>query len=159
MGARGRAVSRSRTEPRRRGLPPRARTQPGGRDLPPPDGGSGTVLAVGVVAGLVTVLLAALALVAVLVAGQRARAAADLAALAAQGELVTGADVGSACGTAAQVAERNGGRLVTCTTLESGSDPWPRTAVTVSRSTPGLGWDATARAVAGGVVRDRTDGP
>ena len=44
------------------------------------DRGSATMLAIGVVGGLATVLVTALALVAVLVAGQQARTAADLAA-------------------------------------------------------------------------------
>ena len=124
-----------------------------------PDGGSGTVLAVGVVAGLVTVLLAALALVAVLVAGQGARTAADLAALAAEGQLVVGADAGTACGAAAEVAGRNQARLVSCTTVAAGAEPWPRAVVTVIRAVPGLRWEASARAVAGGVLREESGVP
>lgn len=55
-----------------------------------PERGSGTVLAVGLVAGLLTLVVALAALGGVLVASHRARAAADLSALAGAGA-VTGA--------------------------------------------------------------------
>lgn len=104
------------------------------------DRGSGSVLALAV-AGLVAVVLAGgLVVAAVALAGQQARTAADLAALAAMGGLTggttsaeassgspgsgtaapssgsvagTGAS-GPACGLAARVAERNGATLVEC---------------------------------------------
>lgn len=115
--------------------------------------GSGTVLAVGMVAGMATVLVSALALVAVLVAGQQARTAADLAALAAAGELVGGGGV-DACSTAAGVATEHGARLTDCRELSDGPQPWPRISVTVTREVGSTPWTATARAVAGAVVRE-----
>src|SRR5690606_36048405 len=59
--------------------------------------GSGTVLAVGVVSVLATLLLAGALVASVAVTGQRARTAADLAALAAVGEALTGAPQDRAC--------------------------------------------------------------
>jgi secretion/DNA translocation related TadE-like protein len=84
------------------------------------DRGSGTVLLLGVVA-VVVVLAAGLGLlVSAQLARGRAQAAADLAALAAADELRGGpaglgaAVGGSPCGVAGAVAERNGGRLISC---------------------------------------------
>ncbi|MGA4923262.1 Rv3654c family TadE-like protein, partial [Bacillus subtilis] len=74
--------------------------------------GSGTVLAAGLVAVIATLLLAGLLVAAVAVAGQRARTAADLAALAGAGEAVTGADEVRVCEVARQVAARNGAGTV-----------------------------------------------
>lgn len=115
------------------------------------DRGSATILAVGVVGGLATVLVAALALVSALVAGQQARAAADLAALAGAGQVVLGAEA-QACATARTVAERNGARAEACELRPHGTDPWPRVLVTVSRDVSGTPWAATARAAAGGAA-------
>lgn len=120
-----------------------------------PDAGSGSVLAIGVVAGLATLLVSALVLASVLVAGQRARAAADLAALAGLGRVVTGHDESAACRVAAQVARDNGGELGSCRTAPSEGEPWPRVHVVVTSGVAGTPWTATARAVAGGVPRDR----
>lgn len=118
------------------------------------DGGSGTVLAIGVVAGLPTLLVSALVLASVLVAGQQARAAADLAALAGLGRVVTGHGEATACGVAAEVARDNGGQLGSCVTVPTDGEPWPRVRVTVTSTVAGTPWTTTARAVAGGVPRD-----
>lgn len=122
------------------------------------DRGSSTVLAIGVVAGLATVLIMALALVAALVAGQQARTAADLAALAAAGRLVEGAGEPAACAVAAQVAEANNAALESCTTRPAGTAPWPEVLVRTSRAVAGTGWTATARAAAGAVPADADGG-
>lgn len=114
-----------------------------------PERGSSSVLAIGVVLALVTVLLSALVLVAVLVAGQRARAAADLASLAAAGVSVEGGDQQEACAMAAQVAEDNGARLSGCAVVP-GDGPWPDVRVTTVCQVAGTVWDTSAEAVAGG---------
>jgi secretion/DNA translocation related TadE-like protein len=115
--------------------------------------GSGTVLAVGVVAGLSSLLVLALLVVAVLSAGQRARTAADLAALAGAGRLVQGEGERTACAVAAQVAEDNDGSVRSCGATVVGPDPWPRLRVIVTSEVAGTPWLATAEAVAGGVPR------
>lgn len=98
------------------------------------------VMAMGVV---LICLTGALALLSAVQASHRARAAADLAALAGARVLV-GADARSPCEVAGGVADRNGGWLVECSVL--GDD------ITVSVATraswPGLG-AAQARARAG----------
>lgn len=119
-----------------------------------PEAGSGTVLAVGVVLGLSTVLMSALVLASVLVAGQQARAAADLAALAAAGQVVTGSGEPSACDLAGEVARDNGGRLEGCALVQAQGDTWPRVRVTVTTAVAGTQWTARAQAVAGGVPRE-----
>ncbi|MFB9731552.1 Rv3654c family TadE-like protein [Ornithinimicrobium kibberense] len=113
------------------------------------DRGSGTVLAVGLVSVLATLLLAGAMVAAVAVAGQRARTAADLAALAAVAESSTGASQEPACKVARDVALRNGADLVRCrTTL--GDAGRPRAEVVV-RTTAGGRWTVTRRAAAGAV--------
>lgn len=114
------------------------------------DRGSATILAVGVVGGLAAILVAALALVSVLVAGQQARAAGDLAALAGAGQAVLGAGPAEACAAVNVVANRNGARVESCTLRAHGTQPWPRVLVTVSRQVSGTPWRVTARAAAGG---------
>lgn len=111
------------------------------------------MLAVGVVAGLSTLLVAAIALAAVLVAGQTARKAADLAALAAAGRVVQGGGEAAACAAAARVVVDNGGQLQSCRTTLVGTDPWPQVRVSVSSRAAATAWTATAHAVAGGVAR------
>lgn len=119
-----------------------------------PEAGSGTVLAIGVVAGVATVLVTALVLASVLVAGQQARSAADLAALAGMGRVVSGYGEPDACAVAARVARDNGGHLSGCRTVPADGEPWPRLRVTVTRAVAGTPWTTTAEAVSGGVPRD-----
>lgn len=114
---------------------------------PAGDRGSGTVLAVGVVAVLLSLTLAVLAVVAAVVAGHRARAAADLGALA--GAVRYQQDPASACAESGRVVALNGAALESCATAGDGR-------VEVVASSPvrwriwGLGRDrATARALAG----------
>lgn len=120
----------------------------------PVDRGSGTVLAVGVVAGLAVLLLAALLLVSALVAGQQARTAADLAALAAAGVLAQGGAADQGCARAGEVASRNGSSLTACGTELRAGHPWPAVRVTVSRDVSGTPWSVTSRAAAGAVPDD-----
>ncbi|WP_131103487.1 Rv3654c family TadE-like protein [Ornithinimicrobium sufpigmenti] len=119
------------------------------RDHRSSDRGSASVMAVGVVAGLAAVLVAALALAAVLVAGQQARTAADLSALAAAGQVLTGAGRDRACAEADAVAARNGGRLERCELRLAPGQPWPTVLVAVRRDVARTPWSLTARAVAG----------
>lgn len=111
--------------------------------------GAATVLVVGAVASLVVVLAGALAVAGVVRDVHRARAAADLSALAAAVPLTSG---GSAdCATAAQVATANDAVLASCAVDARG-------AVVVSAAVPlraavrRLGWEhavASARAGVG----------
>jgi secretion/DNA translocation related TadE-like protein len=108
------------------------------------DHGSATVLVVMGIGVVLICLMGALALVSAVHASHRARAAADLSALAGAQALVD-ADVGrSPCTVAANVASRNGSALVACST------DGDNLTVTVSAavSWPGL-HPARARARAG----------
>ncbi len=118
------------------------------------DRGAGTVLGVGLVGVLATLLLAGALVASVAVTGQRARTAADLAALAAVGEVLAGTSEGEACGLAGRVARRNGAELDRC---RAGTDAagLPRVQVVVSRTTAGGRWTVERRASAG-VVPDRS---
>ncbi|MET1021775.1 MAG: Rv3654c family TadE-like protein [Arthrobacter sp.] len=78
-----------------------------------PERGAGTILALGlgmlvILAAVLTVLLAQSAAM-----GLRAAAAADLAALAAA-DAARGIAAGEPCAVAAEVAHRNGARIVSC---------------------------------------------
>lgn len=113
------------------------------------DRGSASVLAVGVVGGLAAVLVTALVLVSVLVAGQQARTAADLAALAGAGQVALGAGQGPACVAADAVALRHGALVQSCEVHLHRWEPWPRVLVSVTRQVSGTPWTVTATAVAG----------
>ncbi|MBT9257773.1 hypothetical protein KMZ32_10900 [Phycicoccus sp. MAQZ13P-2] len=80
---------------------------------------SATVLVVGAAGAVVAVATGGLVLAGVATDVHRARAAADLGALAAAGPLVGGGPPD--CTAAADVATRNGARLVACGTGEDGS--------------------------------------
>lgn len=132
-----------------------------GRWSSSPDRGSGTVLAVGLVGVLSTLLLAGLLVAAVAVEGQRVRTAADLAALAAAGRVLQGGAQGDACAAARAVAEGNGGRLVECALDPGGAGqvsgvPLPAVEVLVARHVPDTAWTVRARARAGGVASRAT---
>ena len=73
--------------------------------------GSGTLLVVGVMAVVGVVAVVATVAAAYLVAGHRARAAADLAALSGAAAYAEGRPP---CPEAARLARSNGGRLQTC---------------------------------------------
>lgn len=117
------------------------------------DRGSGTVLAVGLVGVLATLLIAGLLVTATAMAGQRARTAADLAVLAVAGRALEGAAGESACAVGAQVAARHGASVVSCRVVAT-LDGLPRAEVEVSKVVEGTPWAARARAAAGGVPAD-----
>ena len=106
--------------------------------------GSATVLALGLIGALASLGVAALVLGSAVIASQRARAAADLAALAGASQVLRGAPAGQACHAAARVARTNGGHVTSCTVDGSSL----RVVVGVPADAPGLG-SATARARAG----------
>ncbi|WP_228255367.1 Rv3654c family TadE-like protein [Ornithinimicrobium avium] len=117
------------------------------------DRGSGTVLAIGLIGVLTTLLVAGLLVAAVALAGQRARSAADLAALAVAGRALEGTGTATACAAGGSVAGLHGAVLVSCTVVPDAAG-LPRARVEVRRDVPGTSWSATARAVAGGVMTD-----
>lgn len=106
--------------------------------------GSATVLAAGLLGVLLCLGLAALLLASAVIASHRARAAADLAALAAAGAVLRGQADGAVCQVAAAVARDNSARLASC--ARDGSSV--RVTVTVRPAVGRLG-DATARARSG----------
>lgn len=112
--------------------------------------GSGTVLAVGLVAVLASLLIAGLVVAAVAVTGQRARTAADLAALAVAGRTLEGVDPARACAAARPVLDHHGAALASCVVGRT-PDGLPRAELRVRMAVPGTPWTATARAVAGAV--------
>ena len=79
----------------------------------PHDGGSGSILAIGVLGALVALLLAAIPVGSLFAAHQQAANAADAAALAAA-DTVSGRLPGFPCETAQRVTERNRAVLDTC---------------------------------------------
>ena len=110
--------------------------------------GSGTVLGVAAIGVLLLVLVGGLGLASAVVAGHRARAAADLAALAAAGAIQSGAGDGQACGRAATVAGANAAQATRCVVQADGSVAVEATAA-VGLVLPGIGGPrarATARA-------------
>ncbi|WP_069166559.1 Rv3654c family TadE-like protein [Nocardia altamirensis] len=92
------------------------------------DEGGATVFACLVLVGLIGVTLLVGQVGVGVVARHRAQAAADLAALAAAGELVAGVDAG--CAAASMVARRMGARVRTCEVAE-----WDATVI-VERNVP-----------------------
>lgn len=75
--------------------------------------GAATVVAVAIVGAVVALAVGVVAVLAASVASQLAANAADASALAAA-DAVSGAVAGEPCAIAAQLAERNGARLVAC---------------------------------------------
>ncbi|MFK5635775.1 Rv3654c family TadE-like protein [Ornithinimicrobium sp. LYQ103] len=123
--------------------------------MPTPDRGSGTVLALGLLGVLGTLLLAGVLVVAVSVGGQHARTAADLAALAGAGRAVWGVSQVEVCGVAAQVAHQNGGLLTSCeVSFGHDSSPVPRVDVEVVTQVAGR-WTLRATAAAGGAAAEQ----
>jgi secretion/DNA translocation related TadE-like protein len=104
-------MSHHQTGVRRRAGSPRP-TGGGRAGRPPHDRGSATVWAAAGVAVIMTVFLVGLHLGAALIARHRAEAAADLAALAAAGVAVEGAE--AACDRAGEVAAAMGGTVTSC---------------------------------------------
>lgn len=114
---------------------------------PMDDRGAGTVFAAFALLALLLVAAAGIEVGGAVTARHRAQSAADLAALAAAGEVAHGGD---GCVTARAWAERNGGRLENC--VVEGSDVEIRVAVPLPLGLPlesaGLG-PAIAAARAG----------
>lgn len=98
----------------------------------------------GVIAVVLTLTASGLLLASAVLASHRARAAADLAALAAAGVLIRGEPAAVACEFAARVASANYGTVQHC--LASGTEV--QLTVTVTSGIEGLGV-ATARSRAG----------
>jgi secretion/DNA translocation related TadE-like protein len=106
--------------------------------------GSVTVVMVGVIASLLILTISGLLLASAVLASHRARAAADLAGLAAAGVLMRGGPGAAACDLAAQVAAMNHGRMEDC--LAFGTEVQLRVAVPAGLKGAGV---ATARSRAG----------
>lgn len=79
-----------------------------------PEEGSGTVLALTIIASLLVVTVVIAGLIGVVSANRRASAAADLSALAAA-DAYRGLTEGDPCAVAADLAERHGAHLESCT--------------------------------------------
>lgn len=79
-----------------------------------PEEGSGTVLALTIIAALLVVTVVIAGLIGVVSANRRASAAADLSALAAA-DAYRGLAEGDPCAVAADLAERHGAHLESCT--------------------------------------------
>ena len=108
--------------------------------------GSGTVLTTAAIGVLLVLSVAATQLGAVASAAHRARAAADLSALAAATDLSEGG--AAPCTVALELARRNSARLVLCR-LEAGESVRVRVVTDVSRAWAGLPATAGAEARAG----------
>jgi secretion/DNA translocation related TadE-like protein len=106
--------------------------------------GSATVVMLGVIAVVLILTVSGLTLASAVLASHRARAAADLAALASAGALMRGEPPGEACQLAARVASANHGRVERCTAV--GREV--RLSVAVLAGMKGIGV-ATARSRAG----------
>lgn len=106
--------------------------------------GSVTVVMLGVVVSVLTLMLSGLFLASAVLASHRARSAADLAALAGAAVLMKGEPSMAACASAALVSAINHGRMEEC--IASGNEV--RLRVVVLASAPGIGV-ASARSRAG----------
>ena len=109
-----------------------------------PDRGSATVVMLGVIGAVLLLTISGLVLASAVLASHRARAAADLAALAASGMLIRGEPASAACAAGAQVAAVNHARLQQC--IASATEI--RLSVAVTAGVTGVGV-ATARSRAG----------
>lgn len=106
------------------------------------------MLMVAVVAVVLTATVGGLGVGSAVVAAHRARAAADLAALAGATGLARGQGRDGACSTAASVARRNGAVLTACGTAADGSILL-RARTAVAFGLPGLPRSARALSRAG----------
>ena len=103
-----------------------------------------------VIAGLLLLLPVALGVVSAVQANARARAAADLGAIAASSAYVAGNTPEAACGAGAQVVRRNDAQLAGCVITSSGV---ATISTTVEVRLPLLGWRRTdGRALAGPIL-------
>jgi len=106
--------------------------------------GSATVVMLGVIAAVLMLTISGLFLASAVLASHRARAAADLAALASAGVLMRGESPVAVCQSAARVAAANHGRVQGCVAV--GTEV--RLTIAVPTGMKGLGV-ATARSRAG----------
>ena len=97
-----------------------------------------------VIASVLVLTISGLMLASAVLASHRARAAADLGALAAAGVLIRGGPAIAACASAAQVAAKNHGLVQEC--IASGTEVQLRVAVVAGVTGVGV---ATARSRAG----------
>ncbi|MGB3186092.1 MAG: Rv3654c family TadE-like protein [Ornithinimicrobium sp.] len=119
-----------------------------GRDA---ESGSATVLALGVIAVLITTLLALSLLAAAVAARQQAQLAADLSALAGAQSLRHGAGAAAVCDRVAHFVQQNNATVDACT-VRTGQAESSAPEVRVSTSVRvrlGPGWTARASARAG----------
>ena len=124
---------------------PAARLPPQGvRQRLRDEGGSATVVMLGVIGALLVLTVSGLLLASAVLASHRARATADLAALAAAGVLMRGEPASVACSAAAQVAAANHAQVTQC--VASGTEV--RLVAAVPAGVKGVGV-ATARSRAG----------
>ena len=112
-----------------------------------PEEGSGTVLALAIIAALLVVTVVIAGLIGVVSANRRASAAADLSALAAA-DAYRGLTEGDPCAVAADLAERHGAHLESCTFPDRPETVEVTVAVPVAGPMGALG-PARARARAG----------
>ena len=112
-----------------------------------PEEGSGTVLALAIIAALLVLTVVIAGLIGVVSANRRASAAADLSALAAA-DAYRGLTEGDPCAVAAELAERHGAHLESCTFPERPETVEVTVAVPVAGPMGMLG-PARARARAG----------
>lgn len=111
--------------------------------------GGATVLSVAVIGVLMLTTVGGLGLASAVEAAHRARAAADLGALAAAGELQRSGSLGAACSAAAVLVARNGARLTGCGVSDDGSVTVDVAAAVRLRVAGIGGAEAVARARAG----------
>lgn len=113
------------------------------------DGGSSTVLALGLVAVLLTLTVAALSVLGAVHAVHVARSSADLAALAAATVHQQSPDESGACAEAGRIARRHDAELVSCEVV-AGGQVTVTTSVAVPHRLVGVGPErAEGRARAG----------
>lgn len=112
-----------------------------------PEEGSGTVLALTIIAALLVMTVVIAGLIGVVSANRRASAAADLSALAAA-DAYRGLTEGDPCAVAADLAERHGAHLESCTFPDRPETVEVTVAVPVAGPMGALG-PARARARAG----------
>ncbi|KRE42427.1 Rv3654c family TadE-like protein [Knoellia sp. Soil729] len=113
-----------------------------------PEQGSGTVLVVAAIGVLLVLATAGFQLGAAATAAHRARAAADLSALAGATARQGGGGGGVPCALVADVAARNGADVIACS-LGVGESVTVRVSVEVSTHWPGVPDRAVASARAG----------
>jgi len=123
------------------------RSRPASATVRSREQGSGSVLAVGLVAALACTGVGVLEVTRAVATAHTARSAADLAALAAAGVLVRGGSAGEAGARAARFAAANAATLVGCAANSDGTafisvtavsgGPWAHTARSSARAGPG----------------------